>query len=67
MHTEFFSGGEGIDGGPYVRKTFANIPYTDALTSNVNHQFSDEVVKVVVFASIFDPSLLREDESSLSK
>jgi len=43
------------------------IPYIDALTSNINNPFSDEVVKLVVSSSIFNPSLLPESENSLSK
>ena len=35
------------------------IPYIDALTSNINHRFSDEAVKLVVSASFFNPSLLK--------
>ena len=48
-------------------QTKVAIPYIDSLTSNINHRFSDEVVKLVVSASIFNPSLLPEDENALSK
>ncbi len=48
-------------------QTKVAIPYVDALISNINHRFSDEVVQLVVSASIFNPSLLPEDENDLPK
>ena len=40
------------------------IPYIDQLMTNMNDRFSDEVVKLVV-SSVFNPSLLPDNESLL--
>jgi hypothetical protein len=42
------------------------IPYVDALVSNINTRFSDEVVKILTSSSIFNPALLPESETQLS-
>ena len=41
------------------------IPYLDTLIANINSRFSGEVVKLVVSASVFNPSLLSDDETLL--
>ena len=41
------------------------IPYLDALVSNIKSRFSDDVVKVVTSASIFNPTILPENEAQL--
>ena len=39
------------------------IPYLDTLTTNINSYISDEVVELVVSASVFKPALLPDDET----
>ena len=41
------------------------IPYLDTLIANINSRFSGEVVKLVVSASVFNPSLLSVDATLL--
>ena len=41
------------------------IPFLDTLIANINSRFSDEVVKLVVSASVFSPALLPDDETLL--
>lgn len=40
-------------------------PYLDSLVGNINGQFSDKVVKLLVATSIFNPAELPKDESLL--
>ena len=61
--------------GPTVRKSppmsvqqfrvQAAIPYLVTLIANINSRFSDEVIKLVVSASVFNPALLPDDETLL--
>ena len=41
------------------------IPYLDTLIANINSHFSGEVVELVVVASVFNPTLLLDDETLL--
>ena len=41
------------------------IPYLDTLIANINRRFSDEVVDLVVAASVFNPALLSDDATLL--
>ena len=39
------------------------IPYLDTLIATINSQFSGEIVKLVVSASVFNPALLPDEET----
>lgn len=48
-------------------RTSVAIPYIDHLISNINDRFSDTAVKLLVSSSVFDPTLLPTNETSLSE
>ncbi len=52
-----------------VKEFRANVavPYLDALLDNIESQFSDDVVKLLVSSSVFNPALLPIDEALLAE
>ncbi len=43
------------------------VPYLDVLLDNIESRFSDDVVKLLVSSSVFNPALLPRDEALLAE